>query len=63
MVALSDFKTELESEHILLVVAAISTNTIEIFDSYGIIGIPTVDEAVDFIFMDQLEKELGEELE
>jgi hypothetical protein len=63
MVELSDWNSELESEHILVVAAALDSNAIELFDSYGITGIPTVDESVDFIFMDQLEKELGEELE
>lgn len=63
LIALSDFNSELESEHIMLVAAAVNSNTVELLDSYGIIGIPTVDEAVDFIFMDRLEKELGEELE
>ena len=63
LIALSDWNSELEKDHILIVAAALNTNTIELFESYGITGIPTVDESVDFIFMDQLEKELGEELD
>lgn len=63
MIELSDWNVELEKEKKLMIAAALNSNRIELFDSYGITGIPTVDESVDFIFMDQLEKELGEELE
>jgi hypothetical protein len=63
MVELSTWNSELDAEHILLVAAAINSNTIELFDSYGVVGIPTVDESIDFVFMDQLEKELGEDIE
>lgn len=63
MEALSDWNSELQKEHILIVAAALNSNNIDLFDSYGVTGIPTVDESVDFVFMDQLEKELGEELD
>lgn len=53
----------LESEEGLLIVAASEDNLEEKLSGIGVTLIPTVDEAVDYVYMDQLEKEFGSEEE
>lgn len=59
--ALVDISILLKGEEGLLIVAAAENSNAEELDEIGVTCIPTVDEAVDFAYMDRLEKELGAE--
>lgn len=61
MEVLNNMARLLESEEGLLIAAAPEKSLIDKLTGIQVQVIPTVDEAVDYVFMDQLEKELGRE--
>lgn len=59
--ALDDLNALYKSEDGLCIFAGFEGIIISQLEKLGIICIPTVDEAIDYIFMDQIEKELDAE--
>lgn len=58
---LKELESFLRSEEGMIVIAALDPGVESKLQDTGITMIPTIDEAIDYVFMDRLEKELGAE--